>query len=264
MESFVFARPARLEPRQEARLREALALGLERADLVLSTILRRPAAGVLGDFTTLDGSDGVDRRWFSFEGVSAPRFGLSSPETTGLAEIFLGGVAGLRDRALSPLEAEVLLPRLGEVVRPLHHVLAPGPRTEAADLFEVDAPSPQDLGQVQVPVTMTIDGIGFVVLVVFTGNTVADEVHTAGGSPVDARTVIDTVPLEITITVPSVRVPSVELDQVAVGDVLRLDHPTDALLIGTIGGRPMLTGRAEPGRRAMTFEVTDAYLGDLS
>jgi flagellar motor switch/type III secretory pathway protein FliN len=257
MESYDFARAARPDVRHEAVL-EPAGRGAGRAALVLSTILRRAATASVGSPASADALRVDNRRWYAF-GTSGVRFGLANGDLAGLAEAFLGAPARRLERSLTPLEVTVLLPRLAEVLRPLAVEVGGSSHVDPA-LLEATTPDPEEPG-VLIPVQIELDGAQFDMLVI----AAPSAQHVA---PVVDRTavvdVIDAVPLEIVVGFPRVAIPSAELRSVVVGDVIRLDHSTDTLLSGTVGGQCIMRGRAGQNRRRLTLEVVEVELGGVA
>jgi hypothetical protein len=262
MESYDFVRASRPDVRHEAVL-EPAGRGASRAALVLSTILRRSTVASVGTPSGAEALRVDNRRWFAF-GPSGVRFGLTHGDLAGLAEAFLGAPARRLERGISPLETTVLLPRLAEVLRPLAAEVGGSPHLDAAlqDAALLDAlpPDSEEPG-VMLPVCLEIDGAGFELLVLAAASALPV-------APVDDRSsvigIVAGVPLEVVVGFPHVAIPSAELRSVVVGDVIRLDQPTDALLSGTVGGHCVLRGRAGENRRRLTFEVVDVALGGVA
>jgi flagellar motor switch/type III secretory pathway protein FliN len=186
-------------------------------------------------------------------------FGFITGDLAGLAETFFGAPARRLERGVTPLEVSVLLPRLAEVLRPLAVEVGGTPLGDEA-LRETGAPDAEEPG-VAVPVRLEIDGVEFDLLVIAT--TLARYVAPVAdrASVVD---IIDAVPLELVVGFPHVSVPSEELRSVVVGDVIRLDQTTDALLAGTVGGQCIMRGRAGQNRRRLTLEVVEVELGGVA
>jgi flagellar motor switch/type III secretory pathway protein FliN len=257
MESYDFVRAARPDMRHEAVL-EPVGRGAGRAALVASTILRRAVTATVGAPCATESLRAENRRWFAFA-QSSVRFGVLPGDLAGIAETFLGAPARRLERGVTPLEASVLMPRLTEVLRPLA-IEVGGVLVPDATLHETVAPDTDEPG-VAVPVVLEIDGAGFELLVTATptGRQLA---------PVSDRdamvAIVDTVPLELVVGFPNVAIPSEELRSVDIGDVIRLDQATDALLSGTVGGQCILRGRAGQNRRRLTLEVIEVELGGVA
>jgi flagellar motor switch protein FliM/N len=257
MESYDFVRAARPDVRHEAVL-EPVGRGAGRAALVLSTILRRAATASVGSPASAEALRVDNRRWYAF-GPAGVRFGLSNGDLAGLAEAFLGAPARRLERGITPLEVSVLLPRLAEVLRPLA-VEVGGSAHIDAPLHEAAVPDPEQPG-LMVPVQIELDGASFEMLVIAAPSShhVAPVIDRA--AVVD---VIDAVPLELVVGFPHVAIPSAELRSVVVGDVIRLDHSTDTLMSGTVGGQCIMRGRAGQNRRRLTLEVVEFELGGVA
>jgi hypothetical protein len=257
MESYDFVRAARPDVRHEAVL-EPVGRGAGRAALVLSTILRRSATATVGTPNAAESLRADGRKWFAFA-QSGVRFGMNPGDLAGMAEAFLGAPARRLERGISPLEASVLMPRLTEVLRPLAVELG-GTLLPDAALQEVTGPDADEAG-VGVPVSLEIDGADFDLLVVATatGRQVAPVVDRN-----EMTEIVEGVPLELVIGFPQVAVPSEELRSVDVGDVIRLDQSTDALLTGTVGDLCVVRGRAGQNRRRLTLEVVEVELGGVA
>lgn len=265
MEPFDFSRRRPLDPVTAGAVQEALSRVAARAALVLASLVRRPASGRCGELLEATSSElhRPDRQWLRLSGqygevVLAPQRGV----LTGLAEVFMGGPASLPERGPTPLELTVVLPRLAEILSGVPPVLHQGQATGRVEPLDRD--SVRQLGPVViVPFVIELDGVAYDLAVVLARSAVEGDEHAdLPPPPVDIEEAVARVPLEVEFAFAPMRVAATDLEDLEVGDVLRLDHAHNEPLTGRVGGRPML--RVVPGRpgRHLTVQVTEILNGD--
>ena len=242
-----------------------LARDLERAalriGLLLEAMLRRPVQTVAGTLTRVRPADlgGDGQAFFSLEHGELGHGVGTAPATfvTTLAEIMMGGPGYPADRGPTSLEHSVVASRLTSALTPAAGIL-PVPELRLVAVEEVASP-PGEL------VRWTFDlkigeAAGTVGRALPARLFAAGDIVAAGSDPDPDPALVSAlhrVPLPLTVRFGSVRLPGADLEQLAIGDVVRLAHPVDEPLVAEVDGRPVFLAR--PGRRgrALAIEIAE-------
>jgi flagellar motor switch protein FliM len=261
LEPFDFSHRRPLDEQAAGAIQETLAAAAQRSALILSALLRRPASGTCGPLAEpAPGSLAGAERALLRQGelVLAPH----RAALTGLAEVFMGAPPSLPDRAATPLELSILLPRLADV---LHDLPAAFHLPSGAPVAPADAETARNLGLVVLaPFTLTLDPVEYQLPVVLPRSMVEGDETTVAAGPARIEQAVAEVPVEVEIAFDALRVPALDIEGLEVGDVLRLDHRSVEPLTALAGGRPLL--RVLPGRpgRHLTVEVTEVLHGGIA
>jgi flagellar motor switch protein FliM len=283
VELFDFRDLSELSADSELRASEALRQGVPRAALVLSAITRRNVHGSLVQFELVDHrelpTEGCDLYDITVAVPSAPGtantrrpLGVAViPRTvvTGLAELLMGGPGEGENRLPNRFERSLLSRRLSEVLVPLWEALGVD-TAEAPALTYVGSPLAQlPLSTVAVGMSFSIGERSWE----FTLALASSVVDTGLGRQPQAGTTtmaaaVKDVPIELSVAFGPIRVAARDVQRLAVGDVIRLDHPRSVPLVAETQGRPLLlVSHGTTGRRVAceVIEVLDvAELAQLA
>lgn len=276
VELFDFRDASELSQAAELRASEALRIAIPRAALVLSTITRRSVSGQLTRFeltapddVNLEGCDVYDitMPMPAAPGLSATRHPIGTAVVgrvgvTGLAELLMGGPGDGEDRLPTRFERNLLCRRLSEALLPLWDALGLQ-CAEAPGLAFIDNPVPE------LPLSTVAVGICFSVgertweLTLALASAVVDA--SLGPPPAQngatmAKAVKD-VPVELAVSFGPIKVSAAELERIAPGDVIRLDHGLGTPLVALVEGRPMLLVRHGTTGRRLAVEVLEVLDG---
>ena len=244
-----------------------LAVAVPRIALLLSAAVRRPTGAVAGDFHPAAVADlaGDGQAWFRLDYRHDPAGAppgvavVSDEDVTGLADVLMGGPGLAAEREPSPLERRLVASRLSQALRPLVDALGP---------FGVEVvtltPSSQDeagvnAGLVRLPLELTLGELTAALVLAFPASLFAAAGREPGLAPplpeVDAA--LRSVPVTVRVRFAPLRLAADDLDGLAVGDVVRLDHPVEQPLIGEVDGRPLFLAQAGRAGRNVAVEVVE-------
>jgi len=261
MERFDFAAASDSRAPGSPGLEPELARIAPRMGLLLEAMLRRPVTTAAGALTRVRATD-LENGNVTFFGLEHGEHGMgvaTAPATfvTTLAELFMGGPGYPASRVPTALERSVVASRLTSVLGPVAEVL-PVQHLRLVPSEEVLTPAGEfvrwtfDLqaGDAGATVALTLPARLFT----------AADVRPAGPDPdpdPDLVAALHAVPLPLTVRFGAVQLPGADLEQLAVGDVVRLGHPVDRPLVGEVDGQALFLAR--PGRRGrrLAVEVAD-------
>jgi flagellar motor switch protein FliM len=263
MERYDFAAAADSRTPGTPGMERDLERAAPRVGLLLEAMLRRPVVASAGTLTRVHASDagGDNLTFFALEHGGAGHGVATAPAifVTTLAELFMGGPGHPASRVPSPLECRVVGSRLASALGPAAEVL-PVQHLRLIPSAEALTPAGEfvrwtfDLraGEVAGTVALTLPARLFA----------AGDVR-VGAGPLpepdrDLVTALHAVPLPLTVRFGAVRLPGTDLEQLAVGDVVRLAHPIDEPLVAEVDGQPLFLAR--PGRRGRRLAVEIAEL----
>jgi flagellar motor switch protein FliM len=244
-----------------------LAVAVPRTALLLSAAVRRPAAAEAGEFHPAAVADLArdGQAWFRLDYRQDPAGAppgvavLSDEDVTGLADVLMGGPGLAAEREPTPLERRVVASRLSQALRPL---------VDALGSFGVESitlsPSCQDeaganAALVRLPIELTVGELTAELTLAFPASLFAGAERGPGLAPplpeVDAA--LRSVPVTVSVRFAPLRLAADDLDGLAVGDVVRLDHPVDRPLVGEVDGRPLFLAQAGRAGRNVAVEVVE-------
>jgi flagellar motor switch protein FliM len=257
MERFDFAAAADARTPGPPGLERDLERAAPRVGLLLEAMLRRPvqaASGTLSRVRPAD-LDGDGLTFFSLEHGDPGRGVGTAPASfvTVLAEMFMGGPGHAANRVPTSLEQSVVASRLSSALGPVVEVL-PVRQLRLVAFDEVSTPATE---MVRWTFDLRIgDAAGTVGLALPARLFAAGDVRAAGPEP-DLNpalvSALQAVPLPFTVRFGAVQLPGADLDQLAVGDVVRLAHPVDQPLVAEVDGQPLFLAR--PGRRGRRLAI---------
>lgn len=272
VELFDFRDLSELSQDAELRASEALGQGVPRVALVLSAITRRNVQGALTRFEL------VDRRDVATEGCDLyditvpvpPSPGAATtrqplgvaivprPVVTGMAELLMGGPGDGEVRIPNRFERALLSRRLSEALGPLWEALGID-AIEPPGLTYVDTPL------AQLPLSTVAVGVSFSV-----GERSWDFTLALGSSVIDASLdpqpaadavtmslAVKDVPVELVVSFSPIKVRAGDVQRLAVGDVVRLDHPIGVPFVADTQGRPLLLVTHGTTGRRVAVEVVE-------
>ncbi len=272
VELFDFHELSELSHDAKARAIEALQLGVTRVALVLSAITRRNVQGNLVRFDVVDprevATNGCDLYDITVAvpvstGTAVTRQPLGvavipRQVVTGMAELLMGGPGEGEQRTPNRFERSLLARRLTEAL---------GPMWEALGLETIEPPGLTYVGSplAQIPLSTIAIGCSFATasqgweFTLALSSTVVDaglalEPKTSG---VTMSVAVKDVPVELTVSFSPIKVNAVDIVRLAVGDVIRLEHPQAVPLVVQAQGRPLLLVRHGTTGRRVAIEVLD-------
>jgi flagellar motor switch protein FliM len=180
---------------------------------------------------------------------------VAANATVALADLLMGGQGEAEARPTTALEQRLLVRHLVPALRPLTDALEAQGVTELAAGPVSDDPLPLGGGEV-VAIALDIAVAGGTVratLCLPAKGLLPTEPEHHSSAPVDTEThVLGEVPLDISLRLPATTVMAEDVDELAVGDVIRLDTRTALQLHGVLdgpGSNPLTVLTAELGRR---------------
>lgn len=250
-------------PAEAARLVAAVEDAAPRGGLMLSVACGRPvemSCGTVERVSTEQLSRPGDT-WVPLScGLPAPAL-LVVPAalSTALADLFLGGAGAGDDRPATPLEQRLIVRHLLPALEPVRVALAEQGVTALAPGAPSTEPLPPSAGDtVAVRLTVTLaSGVTGTATLAFATRallpTAALEALIAAPSAPATAALAD-VAVVVALRLPGTVVTAADVEGLAVGDVLRLDHPLGTPVIGVVssadGDQPfLLAGLGRRGRK---------------
>jgi len=241
----------------------AMAVAVPRAGLMLSSMLRRPVTASAGDPEPI-GLAELDLpgcTWFRIDprGLAL----LPNAHVTALADVMMGGPGTPDDREPADLECRLVANNLNRALRDVTEVLGelgigplrleptvPGGTGADGNLVRIVVRF--DVGEVEAELTLAFPASLFAL------DGTSDELAPVAPE-VDAA--LRSVPVTCAVRFAPLTLSADDLDGLAVGDVIRLDHPLGQPLVGEVEGKPLFL--AQPGRagRHVAVEVLDLLEG---
>ena len=175
-----------------------------------------------------------------------------------LAELFMGGDGKGSERAPGPLEWSIVLKRLGSVLTGMGEVLA----AFGVDSLAVALVEPTELNleshQVRAVIDITIGGIAVPVTLVLPAahHVVRNAVPQIETSSALADA-LGEVPVSVAIRYTAVQMSAEELDGLEPGDVIRLDQPEHAPLVGLVDNKHMFSGFIGRRGRRLAMKIAE-------
>lgn len=261
MEPFDFAAPATLPPGVAELIVDMLSGATQRAALLLSSMLRLPVQIQLGAPTPWPAQpDDASTRFALDHGEPSAAPGLAAARTgfvLELADVIMGGPGLTSERTPSPLEVQLAARRISAGLVPLADALHDvGVRSLSLAPIADEQPAPTDA--VGIPLDIQIGEVAGTIalalpLTLFSAAIAQTPMDDALAiSPAIAAALVD-VPVSVAVQFDPVRVPASDIEELAVGDVIRLDHPYGHPVMGYVDGHPFFL--AQPGRRGRSLAV---------
>jgi flagellar motor switch protein FliM len=267
MDASVFSRPPALPDGVGRTLEEHLRATVPRFGLLLGSLVRRDATASLAALERLSAADlpRAGHCWFLVThggpaGRTEPGVAVAPDElVVRLAEVLMGGPGLPSSRPPTKLEVSVVAGRLTTALAP---VVAGLDELGVTDLrltpVERDEARPAaDLVRAAVELTVG-DVAGTLEIALPSGLFGASGRDAAPADPHPTVVgALERVPVTVAIRFEAVHLTADEVDGLAVGDVIRLDHPVDRPLVGDLDGRPILLVRAGRQGRRLAVEVEE-------
>lgn len=229
--------------------------------LAVTAAVGREASLVIASVTSAANHDfGEDLVWYRV-GNPAHRCAALVMQVSAmarLAELFMGGNGVGEDRVPSPLEAGIVSRRLGSLLTGLDEVLAVFGVTESMvvpvgamnelnlEPQQVRATIEVRIGQVGIPITLVLPAASHAVRAPVELDT----------SSVFAEALRD-VPVSVDIRFEPVTLTAEELDALEVGDIVRLDQPEHARLVGIVDGQRVFVGQMGRHGKRLAIEIAE-------
>lgn len=243
----------------EAHLRMAV----PRLGLLLGSLVRRDATATLALVERATAADlpRADHTWFVIEhagpeGRAEPgALVLPDAMVVRLAEVLMGGPGLEAARPPTRLESSLVANRLTVALAPVVAALEPA-GLSGLHLVPDDGEAPPcapDLLRVSIELVVGgVEGTMELALPAALLGGAGRDRSVPDPHPTVAE-VLERVPLTVAVRFEPVELAASEVDGLAVGDVIRLDHPVGRPLVGELDGRPVL--RVRPGRRGRRLAV---------
>ncbi|MDP1793337.1 MAG: FliM/FliN family flagellar motor switch protein [Acidimicrobiales bacterium] len=244
-----------------AGVKGQLELLAPKCGLAMTSVVGREANLQIGDVESFAGDHPEgDFSWFRVGdpvGRSAALF-VSLAGVARLAELFMGGDGRGPDRAPAPLEWSIVLKRIGSVLTGMGEVLGAfgvdSLNVTPVDEAELNLESHQiravidvKIGGIGVPITLVLPAAHHVV------RSAAPQVETSAA----LTEALSEVPVSVAIRFASVEMSADELDGLEVGDVIRLDQPEHAPLVGMVDNKFMFTGHVGRHGRRLAMKIVE-------
>jgi flagellar motor switch protein FliM len=267
MELFDFGTAPGLPGQAHRTVTARLAVTVPRVGLVLSSMVRRSIEASSGDLqpvalTELDGPSTSWLRAHYAEGDPAATAVavLADQAVVALADLLMGGPGYADGRVPTAMELRIVAGALTRALVPVAEALGP---------FGVESlsltPSSRDetgarTALVRLPITITAGEVEAELSLVLPAALFADASDVAAlpmAAAPDVDAALRTVPVTVEVSFAPLAVPAGELEDLAVGDVIRLDHPVESPLFGSVDGRPLFLAQPGSNGRAIAVEVVD-------
>lgn len=174
-----------------------------------------------------------------------------------LAELFMGGDGRGPDRAPGALEWSIVVRRLGSLLTGLDDLLRTfGVEDSSVDVVESMRELNLEPHQVRATIEVQIGAVAIPITLVLPASHHAVRVAPTVETSFALAEALHDVPVSIAIRFESVQLMAEELDDLALGDVIRLDQPEDAALVGVIDGRRLFTGHVGRHGRRLAVKIT--------
>jgi flagellar motor switch protein FliM len=226
---------------------------------VTSVIGREASLRVAAVEATSHGDVTGDYAWFRVgnAGHRCAALMMRDAEVARLAELFMGGDAKGTDRVPTMLESSIVERRLGSLLTGLDDVLAVfgveghSVSPVAASEFNLEphqirATLEVAIGDAAIPITLVLPAAHHAVR--------ADTAAALDTSSVFAEALGD-VPVSVSIRFEAVSMSANELDDLEPGDVIRLDQPENAAIVGLVDGIRVFSGHAGRHGRHLAVEI---------
>ncbi len=272
VELFDFRDTSELSQAAELRASEALGVAVPRVALVLSTLTRRNVVGALTRFELVAPDEVTTESCDVYDltiplpagpGIAVTRHPIGAaviPRTTvtGFAEVLMGGPGDGEDRLPTRFERSLLCRRLGEGLAPLWDGLSLQ-SAEPPSLTYIDDPLPTlPLSAVAVGVAFSIgDRTWELTLVLSSALVDATLAQSNPGTGASMAKAVKDVPLDLVVAFPPIRLAAADLERIAPGDVIRLDHTVGVPLVGVVEGRPLLVVEHGTSGRRLAVRVLE-------
>ncbi|HVV35269.1 MAG TPA: FliM/FliN family flagellar motor switch protein [Acidimicrobiales bacterium] len=250
--------PANVPEHVVAGVRDQLEFLAPKCGLAVTAVIGREAGLRIGTVeATAHDELSADHVWYRVgtPGRRCAALMIDVPAVARLAELFMGGSGSGGDRVPSALELSIVERRLGSLLSGFDDVLG----AFGVDGHEVAAVDPADFNpephQVRAQIEVVIEAIAIPFILVLPASNHA--VHT--NAPIDSSSVfaeaLRDIPLSVSIRFESVILTAEELDELEPGDVIRLEQPANASLVGIVDNHRVFTGRAGRHGRRLALEI---------
>ena len=251
--------------RAVAAVAKELDRAVPRCALALSAAVRRSVLVEIGPSAAVSAADlGAEdgRTWFRVgpPGERCAAAVLDAGAVVRFADVVMGGQgASPADRQPAGLELMLVAASLATAVACLSDLLAAqGVATTAVQPLAGPTELALDGQLVRAPLTITLGAaeVAAELLIPMTGH--APPAGSADLRP-DAALVesLASVPLSVAVRFPSVRLRACDLDDLEVGDLIRLEQPGDPSVVGEVGGRALFRGRTGRSGRRLAVQVLE-------
>jgi flagellar motor switch protein FliM len=266
MERFEFGSSPGLDAPAHRAVTAAMAVAVPRASLVLSAMVRRPVAGQAGETqsVTLADLDGPDSCWFRLEhpepsAVCTPGVALlSNLSAVALADVLMGGPGFGAEREPTPLECRLVADALTRALAPVGDSLAQfgvavGLTSATRDDITLDG------ALVRLSIVLSVSGLELELVLAYPASVFAAgdrRAETMQVTPEMAAT-LRSVPVTVAVRFAPLTVSADDIGELAVGDVIRLDHQVGRPLVGEVDGKELFLAQPGQSGRAVAVEVLD-------
>ncbi len=244
-----------------AGVKAQLELLAPKCGLAVTSVVGREANLKIGEVEASSGTEFESEvAWFRV-GDPMGRSGalvVSLAGVSRLAELFMGGDGRGPERSPAPLEWQIVVRRLGSVLVGMVEVLG----AFGIDSQQIAPVEPAELNleshQVRATFDVTIGGVGVPVTLVLPA---AHHVVRSAAPVVETSSALaealSEVPVSVAIRYAAVEMSAEELDGLEPGDVIRLDQPEHAPLIGMLDNKHLFTGFIGRNGRRLAMKIAE-------
>ena len=253
--------PANVPEHVVAAVRTRLELLAPKCGLAVTSVIGREASLRVASVDASPAEADGDACWYRVgpAGHRCAALMIATPAVARLAELFMGGAGAGADRVPTALEASIVERRLGSLLMGLDAVLAQF-GVESHDVAAVESLADLSLEphQVRATIEVAIDAVAIPLALILPASHHAVR---APAPPLDTGSVfaeaLRDIPLSVSVRFESVTLTAVELNDLEPGDVIRLEQPENAALVGLVENQRVFVGRAGRHGRRLAVEIFD-------
>ena len=202
----------------------------------------------------------ADRMWFRVGNAMKRCAALTTdiPSVARLAELFMGGDGRGPDRTPSALETSIIVRRIGALLVGLDELLLTfGVDESTVELVESVSELNLEPHRVRATINVEIGDVAIPITLVLPAAHHAVRAEVAVETSAALMEALIDVPVSVAIRFEPVELTAEELDDLALGDVIRLDQPEDARLVGFVEGRRLFGGHLGRHGRRLALKISD-------
>ncbi|MEE9415082.1 MAG: FliM/FliN family flagellar motor switch protein [Acidimicrobiales bacterium] len=262
-----FSQPSPLSDEAIKGLSTALERSRGDAADILGAITRRPSTIETGELLepidlalaraqniTLFAVTGADQGIAESHALIA----LEERDAVAVTDLFIGGPGVGADRPLTEIEVAVLSTELPAIVAPLINAVMFDEQLDSSKLLvvEVGDPLPTNNRLVRLGVRLTVAERSIDIALLIPDPDAVAEAAPKPFSRAELADAVAAVEVELVVNLGEVAVAGYELEQLALGDVIRLDHSASDRVVAEVDGIAVLEGHVgdNHGRLALSVE----------
>lgn len=262
-----FSQPSPLSEEAIKGLSAALERSRDDAGDTLGAITRRPSTVETGELLepidlalaraqniTLFAVAGADQGIADSHALIA----LEERDAVAVTDLFIGGPGLGTDRILTEIEVAVLSTELPAIVAPLINAVMFDDELDSSTLHVVEIGDELPISNrlVRLGVRLTVDGRSIDIALLIPDPDTAETSTPKPFSRSELAVAVAGVEVELVVNLGEVAIAGYELEQLAPGDVIRLDHSEGERVVAEVDGIAVLEGRVgdHHGRIALSVE----------